>query len=87
MILQEELQSLFKMLSSLSGDALQFNARSLVSRLVVLAQAVLLRQYAPDFVSNAFIQTRYQAFHGQVVGTINADQIDVSRILDRVLAS
>ena len=75
------------MLSSLSGDALQFNARSLVSRLVVLAQAVLLKQYAPDFVSNAFIQTRYQSFHGQVVGRLHGEKIEMSRILDRVLAS
>jgi len=60
--------------------------RSLVSRLVILAQAVLLKRYAPDYVSDAFIQTRYSDFHGRVVGMLAAQQVDVERVLERALA-
>ena len=86
-ILQNELQSLFKLFSSLQADELQFMARSLVSRLVILAQAILLKQHAPDFVANAFIQTRYREFHGRVVGMIDSKAVDVERILERALAT
>ncbi len=54
--LKTELQSLFKLLQQ-SPEELQFMGRSLVSRLVILAQAVLLKRYAPDYVADAFIQT------------------------------
>lgn len=84
--LQAELQSLFQLFSILSPDELQFSARGFVSRLVVLAQAILLKQYAPDFVSTAFIATRYSQFYGQVVGMIDSKEVDVERILNRVLA-
>ena len=84
--LQAELQSLFQLFSTLSPDELQFSARGFVSRLVVLAQAILLKQYAPDFVSTAFISTRYSQFHGQVVGVIDSKEVDVERILNRVLS-
>ncbi|WP_296283377.1 acyl-CoA dehydrogenase family protein [uncultured Acinetobacter sp.] len=86
-ILQNELQALFKLLSSLEADELQFMARSLVSRLVILAQAILLKQYAPDFVADAFIQSRYSEFHGRVVGMVDSKTVDVVRILERALAS
>lgn len=86
-ILQNELQALFKLLSSLDANELQFMARSLVSRLVILAQAILLKQYAPDFVADAFIQSRYNEFHGRVVGMVDSKTVDVERILERALAS
>lgn len=86
-ILQNELQTLFKLLSSLEADELQFMARSLVSRLVILAQAILLKLYAPDFVADAFIQSRYSEFHGRVVGMVDSKTVDVERILERALAS
>ena len=85
-ILQDELQALFKLFSGLQTDELQFMARSLVSRLVVLAQAILLKQHAPDFVADAFIATRYSAFYGRVVGMLDAQTVDVKRLLDRALA-
>ncbi len=85
-ILQNELQALFKLFSSLQADELQFMARSLVSRLVILAQAILLKQYAPNYVADAFIQTRYSEFHGRVVGMIDSKVVDVERILERALA-
>ncbi|MEG0342372.1 MAG: acyl-CoA dehydrogenase family protein, partial [Acinetobacter sp.] len=83
--LQNELQNLFRLFQQ-SPDDLQFMGRSLVSRLTILAQSVLLKRYAPDFVANAFIATRYSEFHGQVVGMIDAKVVDVESILDRALA-
>nr|WP_174506773.1 acyl-CoA dehydrogenase family protein [Acinetobacter sp. Marseille-Q1620] len=86
-VLQNELQSLFRLFSQSNSHDLQFTARALVSRLVILAQAVLLKQHAPDFVSEAFIQTRYREFHGQVVGMIDPKIVDVEKLLERALAS
>lgn len=86
-VLENELQSLFRLFSTLQADELQFMARSLVSRLVILSQAILLKQYAPDFVADAFIATRYSEFHGRVVGMIDAKAVDVERLLDRALPS
>ncbi|MGR3978845.1 DNA alkylation response protein [Acinetobacter sp. 1207_04] len=83
--LQNELQNLFRLFQQ-SPDDLQFMGRSLVSRLTILAQSVLLKRYAPDFVANAFIATRYSEFHGQVVGMIDAKVIDIESILYRALA-
>jgi putative acyl-CoA dehydrogenase len=83
--LKKELQELFKLFQQ-PADELQFMGRSLVSRLVILVQAVLLKRYAPDYVADAFIQTRYSEFHGRVVGMIAAKQVDVERVLERALA-
>ncbi|CAB1208419.1 acyl-CoA dehydrogenase family protein [Acinetobacter bouvetii] len=84
--LQTELQDLFRLFHQSSED-LQFMGRSLVSRLTVLAQAVLLKRYAPDYVAAGFIQSRYSAKHGQVVGMLDAKQVDVERLLERAFAS
>ena len=84
-ILQNELQNLFDLFHQ-SPEDLQFMGRSLVSRLVILAQAVLLKRHAPDFVANGFIQSRYRDFHGQVVGMLNPKDVDVERLLERALA-
>ena len=83
--LKQELQTLFKLFQQ-PADELQFMGRSLVSRLTILAQAVLLKRHAPEFIFNAFIQTRYSEFHGRVVGMMSAKQGDVERILERALA-
>ncbi|MEN8425937.1 acyl-CoA dehydrogenase family protein [Acinetobacter schindleri] len=84
-ILKQELQTLFKLCQQ-PADELQFMGRSLVSRLTLLAQAVLLKRHAPEFIFNAFIQTQYSEFHGRVVGMMSAKQVDVERILERALA-
>ncbi|MCL6231933.1 acyl-CoA dehydrogenase family protein [Acinetobacter amyesii] len=84
--LQTELQDLFKSFHQ-SPEDLQFMGRSLVSRLTVLAQAVLLKRYAPDYVANGFIQSRYSAKYGQVVGMLDAKMVDVERLLERAFAS
>lgn len=83
--LKQELQTLFKLFQQ-PADELQFMGRSLVSRLTLLAQAVLLKRHAPEFIFNGFIQTRYSEFHGRVVGMMSAKQVDVERILERALA-
>ncbi|MDM1275485.1 acyl-CoA dehydrogenase family protein [Acinetobacter indicus] len=85
-LLQQELQALMQLFQQTDPQALQFMARTLVSRLVLLAQAVILNQHAPDFVAQAFIQSRYQTLHGQVVGMLDPAQVDVARLLERVLA-
>ncbi len=84
--LKDELQSLFKLLQQ-SAEDLQFMARSLVSRLVILAQAVLLKRYAPDYVADGFIQSRYSQFHGRVAGMLNPQHVDVERLLARAFAA
>ena len=84
--LKNELQSLFKLLQQ-SPEDLQFMGRSLVSRLVILVQAVLLKRHAPDFVAHGFIQSRYRAFHGQVAGMLNPRDVDVEQLLQRAFAS
>ncbi|TCB80053.1 acyl-CoA dehydrogenase family protein [Acinetobacter sp. ANC 4173] len=84
-LLQAELQQLLQLFQQVP-EQLQFMARSLVSRLVILAQASLLQQYAPAFIADAFIQSRYQTFHGRVVGILEVQQQDVEKILARVLA-
>ena len=84
-VLNEELQNLFKLFHH-EPEEIQFMGRSLVGRLVVLSQAVLLKRYAPDFISDAFIATRYQKFHGQVVGMIDPKQVNVAAILNRAFA-
>ncbi|ENU18433.1 hypothetical protein F994_03247 [Acinetobacter bohemicus ANC 3994] len=84
--LKDELQSLLKLLQQTPED-LQFMGRSLVSRLVILAQAVLLKRYAPDYVDDGFIQSRYSPFHGRIVGMLEMKQPDVERLLHRAFAA
>lgn len=86
-ILLEELQDLTRLFKSLDPTQMQFMARGLVSRMVILAQAVLLTQHAPEHVARAFIQSRYSGFNGWVVGMMNSTEIDVDQILQRALAA
>lgn len=86
-ILSSELDGLQQLLQRENSSDLQFMARALVSRLVILAQAVLLLRYAPDFVAQGFIQSRYSALHGQVVGMLKPEQVDVAAILQRAFAA
>ena len=84
--LKQELQNLFQLFQQ-KPDELQFMGRSLVSRLVILAQAVLLKRHAPNYVADGFIQSRYSPFHGRVVGMLEIKQPDVKRLLHRALAA
>ncbi len=83
--LQTELQNLFRRFQQPPED-LQFMGRSLVSRVVILAQAVLLKRYAPAYVADGFIQSRYSAFHGRVAGMLDAKMVDAERLLERAFA-
>lgn len=80
--LKQELKSLFQLFQQ-TPEELQFMGRSLVSRLVILAQAVLLKRHAPNYVADGFIQSRYSPFHGRVVGMLEMKQPDVERLLHR----
>ena len=84
--LKQELQNLFQLFQQ-NPDELQFMGRSLVSRLVILAQAVLLKRHVPDYVADGFIQSRYSPFHGRVVGMLEMKQPDVERLLHRAFAA
>lgn len=84
--LQHELQNLTQMLQE-EAEYLQFMARSIVSRLVILAQSILLLRHAPTYVAQAFINSRYNNFHGRVMGMINPLNIDLEAIIERALKS
>ena len=84
--LKQELQNLFQLFQQ-TPEELQFMGRSLVSRLVILAQAVLLKRHAPDYVAEGFIQSRYSSFHGRVVGMLALQHTDVERLLHRAFAA
>ncbi len=84
--LKQELQNLFQLFQQ-KPEELQFMGRSLVSRLVILAQAVLLKRHAPDYVADGFIQSRYSPFHGRVVGMLEMKQPDVERLLHRAFVA
>ena len=84
--LKQELQSLFHLFQQ-APEELQFMGRSLVSRLVILGQAVLLKRHAPNYVADGFIQSRYSPFHGRVVGMLEMKQPDVERLLHRAFAA
>ena len=84
--LKQELQNLFQLFQQ-KPDELQFMGRSLVSRLVILAQAVLLKRHAPDYVADGFIQSHYSPFHGRVVGMLEMKQPDVERLLHRAFVA
>ena len=84
--LKQELKSLFQLFQQ-TPEELQFMGRSLVSRLVILAQAVLLKRHAPNYVADGFIQSRYSPFHGRVVGMLEMKQPDVERLLHRAFAA
>ncbi len=67
------------------AEALEPEGRRLVRRLVLLVQATLLLQDAPDFVSDAFIGSRFDPEWGGVYGVLPA-QADSAAIIDRALA-
>ena len=85
--LQATLQSLRSLLAQ-SPEEIEALARIVVQRLVLLAQAVLLRRHAPAAVADAFIATRLgDAGAGRVVGAVDVRGFDVEAILARALAA
>jgi putative acyl-CoA dehydrogenase len=79
-----ELQALRDMLAT-PPEALEGLGRRFAQRLVLAAQATLMRQHAPAFVADAFIATRLDPQWGRVVGAIDTRGIDVDALLQRAL--
>lgn len=78
-----ELQALQGLLAT-PPHALEALGRLLVQRLVLLAQACLLRRHAPAAVADGFIATRMgNACAGRVVGAVDSRAIDVAAVLAR----
>jgi putative acyl-CoA dehydrogenase len=71
--------------ADLAADATQAQAqaRNLAMRLVLLAQACLLRESAPAEVADAFVATRLGARWGRVAGAFDACALPVDAILQR----
>ncbi|SPJ17086.1 putative acyl-CoA dehydrogenase AidB [Burkholderiales bacterium] len=80
-----ELQALRRDLD-LPPDALEALGRSFVQRLVLVAQACLLRASAPAAVAEGFLATRLRGPWGQVVGAIDTRQLAVDALLQRSYA-
>ena len=67
-------------------EALEALGRLLVQRLVLLAQACLLRQQAPAAVADGFIATRLaEPGAGRVVGALDVRGLEVAAVLARAL--
>jgi putative acyl-CoA dehydrogenase len=60
-------------------------ARLIAQKLVLVAQACLLRRHAPSWVADAFIATRIVHGSARVVGAIDARTLDVAALLERAL--
>ncbi|MDM0044353.1 isovaleryl-CoA dehydrogenase [Variovorax dokdonensis] len=81
---QAEVAALRKMLAT-DPSELEGLGRRFAQRLVLTAQAVLLRKHAPAAVADAFVATRLDAQWGRVVGAIDTRGIDVDALLERAL--
>ncbi|MGR4869733.1 acyl-CoA dehydrogenase family protein [Variovorax sp. LARHSF232] len=79
-----ELQALRDLLAT-PPDALEGLGRRFAQRLVLAAQATLMRQHAPAFAADAFIATRLDPQWGRVVGAVDTRGIDVDALLQRAL--
>jgi putative acyl-CoA dehydrogenase len=68
---------------SLSGDELEASGRRFAQRLVLTAQACLLRRQAPAAMADGFLATRFDAQWGRVVGAGDMRRIDVDALIER----
>jgi putative acyl-CoA dehydrogenase len=68
------------------ADALEASARRVAQQLVLLLQAALLREHAPSFVANAFIDSRFDARWGRVFGSL-PDGAPAAALVDRAFAA
>ena len=66
-------------------DAAEGQARQITQRLVLLAQAVLLRRHAPAAVAEGFIATRFGPDMAGIFGALDPAALDVEALLDRAL--
>ncbi|WP_348682800.1 acyl-CoA dehydrogenase family protein [Acidovorax soli] len=82
-LLQAELQALRSLLAT-PPEQREALGRVLVQRLVLVAQACLLRRHAPAAVADGFMATRLgSAGAGRVVGAIDTRAVDVAAVLAR----
>ena len=82
-VLAAEARALGTLLTQ-APEVLEARGRELAQRLVLLAQAGLLRATAPSAVADAFVATRFGAPNaGRVVGAIDSSRLDVEAILER----
>jgi putative acyl-CoA dehydrogenase len=58
--------------------AAQHGARTLVEQLAITLQACLLTRFAPQYLSEAFVQTRLDGSHGHTFGTLPSALVDAS---------
>ena len=79
-LLRTELQALRELLHTEPAEAL---GRQLAQRLVITAQACLLRRDAPAAIAEAFIASRFDARHGRVYGALDTRRLDVQAVLAR----
>jgi putative acyl-CoA dehydrogenase len=82
--LTQEALALSQMLQR-KPEELEGTGRQFTTRLCVLAQACLLRQYAPEHVAQAFVATRFSGHWGAVTGLVDPSALDVERLLARAL--
>ncbi len=65
------------------GNNLEKSGRWITEQLILLAQAVILIQKAPEFVSSAFIENRLLRHQGQTLGTLQVTEAVENQILAR----
>ncbi len=63
--------------------SLEEKARFITERLIVITQAILLHQFAPSFVTEAFIATRLNNESGRIFGSFSASIESQEAILQR----
>ncbi len=68
---------------SLPGDELEALGRRFTQRLVLTAQACLLRRQAPAVAAEGFLTTRFDGQWGRVVGAGDMRRLDVDALLER----
>ncbi|MDE2000819.1 MAG: DNA alkylation response protein, partial [Burkholderiales bacterium] len=80
--IRAELKGLQTMLAE-PPEHLEALGRRFTERLVLVAQACLLRRHAPTAVADAFVQTRLDPDWGRVVGSIDIRNVAVDALLER----
>ena len=64
-------------------ETLEALSRGVAQRLVLLAQASLLRRHAPAFVADAFLASRFSPAWGRITGALDVRGMDVEAVLQR----
>jgi putative acyl-CoA dehydrogenase len=64
-------------------EARQALGRRITERLVLAAQAALMRRHAPEPVAEAFVASRLGARRGRIAGALDPRAVDVEALLER----